>query len=153
MSDLYADRRWIFLNKADIDSIDFDQVMQTSKDTLRHSLDGAKTFVKYPVSICPIAEAYDDEDNPIYADNVASNGDTYQFQYAQISVTGNEPNGTIDDLNNIVGSGLLAASGTVLGRPSVYEKAIEISGKTEFKHSEVLSILVGSDWTNPNPQS
>lgn len=152
MSDLYPDRRWIFLNSGDVASIDFNQVMQTSAETLRYSLDGTKTFVKYPVSICPIPEGYDDDNNPIYGDNVAENGDTYQFQYAQISVTGNEPNGTVDDLNNVVGSGLLQASGTILGRPSVFENALEISGKSEFTHSEVLSILTGAEWTNNNPQ-
>ena len=152
MSDLYADRRWIFLNSGDVASIDFNQVMQTSAETLRYSLDGTKTFVKYPVSICPIPEGYDDDNNPIYGDDVAENGDTYQFQYAQISVTGNEPNGTVDDLNNVVGSGLLQASGTILGRPSVFENALEISGKSEFTHSEVLSILTGAEWTNNNPQ-
>ena len=152
MSDLYPDRRWIFLNSGDVASIDFNQVMQTSAETLRYSLDGTKTFVKYPVSICPIPEGYDDDNNPIYGDNVAENGDTYQFQYAQISVTGNEPNGTVDDLNNVVGSGLLQASGAILGRPSVFENALEISGKSEFTHLEVLSILTGAEWTNNNPQ-
>lgn len=152
MSDLYPDRRWIFLSSGDVASIDFNQVMQTSAETLRYSLDGTKTFVKYPVSICPIPEGYDDDNNPIYGDNVAENGDTYQFQYAQISVTGNEPNGTVDDLNNLAGSGLLQASGTILGRPSVFGNALEISGKNEFTHSEVLSILTGAEWTNNNPQ-
>ena len=152
MSDLYPDRRWIFLSSGDVASIDFNQVMQTSAETLRYSLDGTKTFVKYPVSICPIPEGYDDDNNPIYGDNVAENGDTYQFQYAQISVTGNEPNGTVDDLNNLAGSGLLQASGTILGRPSVFGNALEISGKSEFTHSEVLSILTGAEWTNNNPQ-
>ena len=56
MSDLYADRRWIFLNSGDVGSIDFNQVMQTSAETLRYSLDGTKTFVKYPTSVCPIPE-------------------------------------------------------------------------------------------------
>ena len=47
MSDLYADRRWVFLNSGDVASIDFNQVMQTSAETLRYCLDGTKTFVKY----------------------------------------------------------------------------------------------------------
>jgi len=32
---------------SEVSSVDFDQVAETSADTLRYSLDGTKTFVKY----------------------------------------------------------------------------------------------------------
>tara|TARA_R100000008_G_C3558169_1_gene154427 strand:+ start:401 stop:1006 length:606 start_codon:yes stop_codon:yes gene_type:complete len=52
---------------------------------------------------------------------------------------------------NILSSGLLAPSGMITGRPACYEYAldVEFSGETkkEFKHSEMLSILTGSEWT------
>jgi len=32
---------------SEVNSVDFDQVAETSADTLRYSLDGTKTFVKY----------------------------------------------------------------------------------------------------------
>ena len=51
--------------------------------------------------------------------------------------------------NNIIGSGLAFASGEVVGRPDIFNKALTISGKKEFTHSETLSILAGSDWTAP----
>ena len=40
-------RTYCIINSSEVDSVDFDQVLQTSADTLRYSLDGTKTFVKY----------------------------------------------------------------------------------------------------------
>jgi len=40
-------KTWVIIDSSEVDSIDFDQVMQTSADKLRYSLDGTKTFVKY----------------------------------------------------------------------------------------------------------
>ena len=38
---------YVIINTSDLDSIDFNQVKETSTDTLCYSLDGTKTFVKY----------------------------------------------------------------------------------------------------------
>ena len=38
---------YVILNASDVASIDFDQVLETSADTLRYSLDGSQTFIKY----------------------------------------------------------------------------------------------------------
>tara|TARA_R100001594_G_scaffold112383_1_gene147237 strand:+ start:194 stop:442 length:249 start_codon:yes stop_codon:yes gene_type:complete len=43
----FANRRWVIIDKDEVDSIDFSKVLQSSKDTLRYSVDGSKTFVKY----------------------------------------------------------------------------------------------------------
>jgi hypothetical protein len=40
-------RTYVIIDSSEVGSVDFDQVMQTSADKLRHSLDGTKTFVKY----------------------------------------------------------------------------------------------------------
>jgi len=40
-------RTFVIINSSEVGSVDFDQVMQTSADKLRYSLDGTKTFVKY----------------------------------------------------------------------------------------------------------
>jgi hypothetical protein len=40
-------REYMIFNKSEIDSINFDKVMETSKDTVRISIDGTKTFVKW----------------------------------------------------------------------------------------------------------
>lgn len=40
-------KKYVILNASDVPSIDFDQVMETSADTLRYSVDGSQTFIKY----------------------------------------------------------------------------------------------------------
>jgi len=40
-------RTYVIIDSSEVGSVDFDQVMQTSADKLRYSLDGTKTFVKY----------------------------------------------------------------------------------------------------------
>ena len=40
-------RTYVIIDASEVSSVDFDQVLQTSADTLRYSLDGTKTFVKY----------------------------------------------------------------------------------------------------------
>ena len=38
---------YVIIDSSEVNSVDFDQVAETSADTLRYSLDGTKTFVKY----------------------------------------------------------------------------------------------------------
>jgi hypothetical protein len=40
-------RRYCIINTDELSSVDFNQVLETSADTLRYSIDGTKTFVKY----------------------------------------------------------------------------------------------------------
>jgi len=40
-------KTYCIINSDEVGSVDFDQVAETSADTLRYSLDGTKTFVKY----------------------------------------------------------------------------------------------------------
>ncbi len=40
-------RKYVILNEDEVDEINFGEVMETSADTLRFSLDGTKTFVKF----------------------------------------------------------------------------------------------------------
>ena len=40
-------RTYCIINSSEVSSVDFNQVLQTSADTLRYSLDGTQTFVKY----------------------------------------------------------------------------------------------------------
>ena len=69
-------RKYVIISKDDVSSIDFDQVFETSANTLRYSIDDSQTFVKFE-------------------------GDTPSF----------------------------------------------LDGKTQYSHSEILTILSGSDWT------
>ena len=38
---------YCIIDASEVSSVDFDQVAETSADTLRYSLDGTQTFVKY----------------------------------------------------------------------------------------------------------
>lgn len=40
-------RQYVILNASEVDSVNFDDVLETSVDTLRYSVDGSETFVKY----------------------------------------------------------------------------------------------------------
>ena len=40
-------RTYCIINSDEVNSVDFNQVLQTSASTLRYSVDGTKTFVKY----------------------------------------------------------------------------------------------------------
>jgi hypothetical protein len=43
----YENRKWIIIDASEVNSINFSEVMETSANTLRYSLDGTKTFVKF----------------------------------------------------------------------------------------------------------
>lgn len=72
-------RTYVIINTSELGSVDFDQVIETSADTLRYSVDGSKTFVKFE-------------------------GDTPSF----------------------------------------------LIGEPQYDHSEILSILDGPEWTDPD---
>lgn len=40
-------RKYVIFDTSEIDKINFDEVLETSASTLRHSVNGLKTFVKY----------------------------------------------------------------------------------------------------------
>jgi hypothetical protein len=73
-------RTYVIIDASEVSSVDFDQVLETSAETLRFSVDGGtKTFVKFE-------------------------GDTPSF----------------------------------------------LAGKTQYTHSEMLAILAGEEWTDPD---
>ena len=72
-------RNYVIIDSSEVSSIDFNQVLETSEDTLKYNIAGTKTFVKFE-------------------------GDTPSF----------------------------------------------LVGKTQYTHSEILAILSGSDWTDPD---
>ena len=40
-------KNYVIIDASEVSSVDFDQVLQTSTDTLRYSLDGTKFLLKY----------------------------------------------------------------------------------------------------------
>lgn len=44
---MYEDRNYVIFNVSELDQIHFDHVLETSAETVRKSVDGTKTFVKW----------------------------------------------------------------------------------------------------------
>lgn len=47
----FKNRRWLVIPTDKIDDINFNEVLEGGKDSLRKSVDGTKTFVKYEVKV------------------------------------------------------------------------------------------------------
>jgi len=50
---IYENRNFMILNVSELPNIDFTQVLETSIDTVRKSVDETKTFVKWDGNIIP----------------------------------------------------------------------------------------------------
>jgi len=46
-------RKYVIINADEVSSVDFNQVDETSADTIRYSVDGSKTFVKFDSDTTP----------------------------------------------------------------------------------------------------
>jgi hypothetical protein len=49
MTQDYENRRFVIFDVTELNLIDFNQVYETSEETVRKSVDGTKTFVKYDI--------------------------------------------------------------------------------------------------------
>lgn len=47
----FENRRYLIIPASEVNNVDFNQVMETSAETCRYSVDGTKTFVKYDVTV------------------------------------------------------------------------------------------------------
>jgi hypothetical protein len=111
-------RQYMIFSLTEVDTIDFNEVLQTSAETLRKSTDNTKSFVKWETKII-IA-------NPIPTQlTLDENGQPIEVPMTVVETT---PELYIPD--------------------SV--KALTTK-EGPYSHSEILLILAGSDWTDPNP--
>lgn len=59
----FENRHYVIFNVTELDQIAFDQVLETSAETVRRSLDSTKTFVKYegdmPASVAALVTKSD----------------------------------------------------------------------------------------------
>ena len=53
MEEIYENRNFMIFDASELTSIDFSEVLETSKDTVRKSADQNKTFVKWNGSAVP----------------------------------------------------------------------------------------------------
>lgn len=52
----FPNRRWLVIPASEVENINFNQVLESSADSLRYSIDETQTFVKYEVTV--VEEAY-----------------------------------------------------------------------------------------------
>jgi hypothetical protein len=50
------EKKYVIINKEMVEAVDFKQVIETSKSTLRYSLDGSKTILKFVGKIPPFLD-------------------------------------------------------------------------------------------------
>ena len=56
MNTPFPNRRWLVIPATLVETIDFNQVLESSETSLRYSIDGTKTFVKYEIN--EVLESY-----------------------------------------------------------------------------------------------
>ena len=63
---MFENRRWLVIPTTLTESIDFNQVLESSPDNLRLSIDGSQTFIKYEINeiTASYEEYYQDAENP-----------------------------------------------------------------------------------------
>jgi len=64
MSHIYEHRNFMIFNVSELDTIDFTQVLETSRDTVRRSVDGTRTFVKWNDDTPSSVEALTTKEGP-----------------------------------------------------------------------------------------
>jgi hypothetical protein len=86
----YNNRRYLIIPSSIVNQIDFSQVMETSVDTLRYSIDETKTFVKYYVTVVEedTTETYlntdtGQEENVVIKKGVYGRPSIYSEQYTE----------------------------------------------------------------------
>ena len=52
----FPNRRWLVIPATEVENVNFNQVLESSADSLRYSVDGSQTFVKYEVRV--VEETY-----------------------------------------------------------------------------------------------
>lgn len=47
----FPNRRWLVIPATEVENVNFNQVLESGADSLRYSVDGTQTFVKYEVRV------------------------------------------------------------------------------------------------------
>lgn len=70
---MYGQRNFMVIDVAELGSVDFSQVLETSADTVRKSVDGTKTFVKWDgEGVPPSVEALQSKQGPLTYEEMMS---------------------------------------------------------------------------------
>ena len=66
---MYENRRWLVIPTTIVESVDFNEVLEKDINSLRKSIDGTKTFIKYEINevLEEYTEDYYDAEDPTIA--------------------------------------------------------------------------------------
>ena len=71
MSHSYEHRNFMIFNVSELDNINFSEVLETSTETVRKSVDGTKTFVKWDgETVPPSVDALTTKEGPYNYDEI-----------------------------------------------------------------------------------
>ncbi len=66
----FENRHYVIFAVTELDQIDFDQVLETSAETVRRSVDGTQTFVKYEGDMPATVAALSPKSDPYTHDEI-----------------------------------------------------------------------------------
>jgi hypothetical protein len=116
-------RQYMIFSLSEVGLIDFNEVLQTSAETLRKSNDNTKAFVKWDGRVVA-----DSADSSLFRPELDENG-----QIAELESTPQ-----VEVVTEVYIPDSIKALTTKEG---------------PYNDSEILTILAGPDWTNSNPTS
>ena len=79
MSDPYVDREFMIFNVSELNKINFNEVFETSIDTVRISVDLTKTFVKWSGPTPPCVQSLTTSEGPYTYDEILTILDTPEW--------------------------------------------------------------------------
>ena len=119
-----ANRRYIIFDASEVVTIDFTQVLQTSAETLRLSIDETKALIKYEPSPAQGEVLYVEGDPELDEDSDVYNSDASIGGVKIEARTGDEVPSSVEALT---------------------------SKSQGYTHAEILEILNGEEWTSEAP--
>lgn len=84
---MYSNRQFLIFDVTELNSVDFSQVLETSPDTVRISVDGTKTFVKW------------EGDSPSFVNSLTTKQGPYTYEEIIQILNSSEWTKPLDDTN------------------------------------------------------
>ena len=92
----FENRRWLVIPTSIIDDIDFNEVLESKKESLRKSLDESLTFVKYTVNV--VEDVTNTIEAGVYGRPSVYSTDYTEYNHADILVLLGTDAWTLDDI-------------------------------------------------------
>jgi hypothetical protein len=77
----YTNRRFVIFETNEKDKVNYDEVYETSADTLRLSVDGTKTFVEYDLPMPQSVQQLETKTEPLTIEQLLLILDTNEWQH------------------------------------------------------------------------